>query len=52
MLHFQKAREAQERIDVIRRAILEHEHLSSTRLRDVVGENGGRGSAASGKQIA
>jgi two-component system, chemotaxis family, protein-glutamate methylesterase/glutaminase len=37
-LYFQKAREAEERSDIIRRAVKEHEYLSIDRLRDIAGD--------------
>jgi two-component system, chemotaxis family, protein-glutamate methylesterase/glutaminase len=37
-LYFQKAREAEERSDIIRRAVKEHEYLSFDRLRDITGD--------------
>jgi two-component system chemotaxis response regulator CheB len=40
MLYFQKAREAQERVEAVRRTVMNHEHLSVDKLRDEAGENG------------
>ena len=39
MLYFQKAREAQERVQTIRQAVMAHEHLSTDQLRDQAGSD-------------
>jgi len=41
-LYFQKAREAESRSDIIRRAVNQHEQLSIDRLRDIAGDGKGR----------
>ncbi len=48
MLYFEKAREAEQRVHIIRHAVLNHEHLSADNLRDKAGASGdGSGRRAS-----
>lgn len=35
MLYFRKAREARERVEMVRQAVMKHEHLSGDRIRDL-----------------
>ena len=39
-LYFEKSGEAKQRVDIIREAVLRHEHLSTDRLRDLAGDGG------------